>query len=88
MADRNDLANLDRLRPGDEVKFVLAGRDDYVFALSLAPKVWHRHAVSFSPVTGRLKPADLAAWMVADRVQARLALQLHKIIWGPEAQGV
>lgn len=88
MADRNDLANLDRLRPGDEVKFVLADRTDYAFALDLAPKVWHGHAVSFSPVTGRLDPADLAAWMLADRVHARLALQLHKIIWGPEARGV
>lgn len=88
MADRNDLVNLDRLRPGDEVKFVLADRMDYAFALDLAPKVWHRHAVSFSPVTGRLDPADLAAWMLADRVHARLALQLHKMIWGPEARGV
>jgi 7-carboxy-7-deazaguanine synthase len=88
MADHNDLANLGRLRPGDEVKFVLADRADYDFALDLAPKVWQRNAVSFSPVTGRLDPAVLAAWMVADRVQARLALQLHKIIWGPDARGV
>jgi 7-carboxy-7-deazaguanine synthase len=88
MAGKNDLANLTRLRPGDEVKFVLADRCDYAFALDLAPEVWHRNAVSFSPVAGRLDPADLAAWMVADRVRARLSLQLHKIIWGPDARGV
>lgn len=88
MAHRNDLANLTRLRPGDEVKFVLADREDYRFALDLAPRVWHRHAVAFSPVAGRLEPAELAAWMVADRVRARLGLQLHKIIWSPDARGV
>jgi 7-carboxy-7-deazaguanine synthase len=88
MAHRNDLGNLDRLRPGDEVKFVLADRHDYRFALDLAPRVWQRNAVSFSPVAGRLDPAELAAWMVADRVRARLGLQLHKIIWGPDVRGV
>jgi len=39
-------------------------------------------------VTGRLDPAELAGWMLADRVRARLNVQLHKIIWSPETRGV
>ena len=88
MEAHNDYANLDRLRSRDEVKCVLADRQDYLFALDVVRRVWDRHAVSFSPVTGRLDPADLAGWMVADRVRARLNLQLHKIIWSPETRGV
>lgn len=88
MEGHNDYGNLDRLRPRDEVKFVLAGRDDYLFALDVAKRVWLRNTVHFSPVPGSLEPARLAAWMLADRVRARLGLQLHKIIWSPEARGV
>ncbi len=88
MEQENDYGNLDRLRPRDEVKFVLAGREDYLFARDVARHVWGSHAVHFSPVSGALDPADLAAWMVADKVRARLSLQLHKYIWGPDARGV
>lgn len=88
MEGRNDYGNLERLRPRDEVKFVLAGRDDYRFALDVARRVWDSHTVHFSPVAGLLDPADLAAWMVADRVKARLGLQLHKCIWHPDTRGV
>lgn len=88
MEGRNDYGNLARLRPRDEVKFVLAGREDYRFALDVARRVWDRNTVHFSPVPGALDPADLAAWMVADRARARLGLQLHKYIWNPETRGV
>ena len=88
MEGRNDYANLDRLRPRDEVKFVLTDRADYEFAREIAARVWTGHMVHFSPVPGRLDPARLAAWMVADRVRARLSLQLHKYIWSPDARGV
>jgi len=88
MADRNDYANLDRLRPRDEVKCVLADREDYLFAREVTARVRHSRTVLFSPVTGSLDPAELAAWMVADKLWARLGLQLHKIIWGPDARGV
>lgn len=84
----NDYGNLDRLRPRDEIKCVLTGREDYRFALDVAKRVWDRNTVIFSPITGYLDPAELARWMVADRVRARLGLQLHKIIWGPDARGV
>ncbi len=88
MERENDYANLDRLRPRDEVKFVLANREDYRFALDVARRIWDRNAALFSPVAGKLDPAELAGWLVADKARARLNLQLHKYIWSPEARGV
>ena len=87
----NRWSNLQQLRPGDEIKFVLTGADDYRWAL----EIMQRHGLSdlpvpilFSPARGRLAPAALAGWMLRDHVSARLQLQLHKYIWGAEAQGV
>jgi 7-carboxy-7-deazaguanine synthase len=89
----NDLGNLGKLTPLDEVKFVIADREDYRFARAMIQDLekrstWHGVAVNLSPAFGRLAPADLAAWMLADRLQARLNLQLHKHIWAPETRGV
>jgi 7-carboxy-7-deazaguanine synthase len=88
---RNHWANLDSLRPADQVKFVVQDRDDYVFARSAL----HTHelaarcaSILFSPVHGVLPPADLAAWILADQLPVRLQLQVHKFIWGAEARGV
>jgi 7-carboxy-7-deazaguanine synthase len=95
--------NLAALTPLDEVKFVLSSRSDYEFARDftgqhgLAERV---NAVLFSPAfrkdaTGArdsshclLDPQELAEWMLADGVPARLSLQLHKFIWDPAVKGV
>lgn len=88
-AAKNRWENLDALRPHDEVKFVIAGRDDYDFARRIvAEKNLDRWTVLFSPVWGELDMKTLAEWMLADRVTARLQTQLHKHIWGAEARGV
>jgi len=88
-AERMDLANLARLRARDEVKFVLAGRADYQHMRELLPRIdTARNTVNVSPLFGALAPAELAAWMLADRLDARLNLQLHKLIWPPDARGV
>jgi 7-carboxy-7-deazaguanine synthase len=97
------LQNLDGLTGHDEVKFVLSSRADYDFAREfihrhkLAERV---NAVLFSPAfrkdaTGSrdsshclLNPRELAEWMIADNVPARLGLQLHKFIWDPAVKGV
>ena len=97
------MENLETLTPHDEVKFVLSSRADYDFARdftlrhSLAERV---AAVLFSPAfrkdaTGArdsshclLDPQELAEWMLADNVPARLGLQLHKFIWDPAVKGV
>lgn len=82
--------NFSSLRPGDEVKFVIADEIDFEHALrvmdrfSLADNV----TVLFAPVFGSMPPEKLAAEMLKRNVRARLNLQLHKFIWGADAEGV
>ena len=97
------IENIATLNRRDEIKFVLSTRADYEFACNftrehdLASKI---NAVIFSPAfrknaVGRrdadqclLNPQDLAEWMLADNIPARLGLQLHKFIWDPALKGV
>jgi 7-carboxy-7-deazaguanine synthase len=90
MESHNDPANLARLKPGDEVKYVLANRTDYEWARKhlLEHRLAERVPVQFSPVHGVLDPRDLAAWILEDGLHVRLNLQLHKYVWGAEAKGV
>jgi 7-carboxy-7-deazaguanine synthase len=90
-AAKNHWPNLERLRPHDEVKFVIQDRVDYDFAKDVVAR--HRlaagaHAIHFSPVHGVLDPKELATWILADRLPVRLQLQVHKYIWGATARGV
>jgi 7-carboxy-7-deazaguanine synthase len=90
-ADRNDWGNLERLRPHDEVKFVIKDRADYEFARDVIAKFQlarHAAAVNLSPVHGVLDPRELSSWVLADRLPARVQLQLHKYIWDAGARGV
>jgi 7-carboxy-7-deazaguanine synthase len=88
---RVEWANLERLRAHDEVKFVLKDRTDYDFAREVLAKfglAGRVAAIHFSPVHGVLHPRVLSEWLLADRVPARVQLQLHKVIWDPAARGV
>ena len=82
------MENLRLLGPGDALKFVLTGREDFDFATEFLEG--HGKGLScpvfFSPASGRLEPALLAEWMVERAVEARLMVQLHKVLWG-EARG-
>lgn len=83
---KNRWENLAVLRPEDELKLVLASRDDYDWAkLALAGRQLPC-PVLFSPVWDSLAPADLADWILEDRLPVRFQLQLHKILWG-QARG-
>lgn len=83
---RNLYSNLVQLRAGDQVKFVLADRADYDWAVRTAARydIGRRATVLFSPVYGALDGAVLAQWMLDDRLPYRLQLQLHKLLWGEE----
>ena len=83
---RNLLSNLDHLAPQDELKLVLASEADYLWARhKLAEhRLAERCPVLLAPVQGQLPPADLAAWILRDRLPVRMQVQLHKIIWGNE----
>jgi len=73
--------NRQYLNPQDELKFVITDKVDYQFALNFLkqnkPNIMNVH---FSPVTEILKPKELACWMLEDGIQARLTLQLQKLI--------
>ena len=90
MADRNLWANIPKLKPTDEVKFVIKDREDYEWAASKIRDhaLADRHTVLFSPVFGELDPRTLAEWVLADRLPVRCQLQLHKYIWDPALRGV
>jgi 7-carboxy-7-deazaguanine synthase len=89
-AEHNRWGNLELLTARDEVKFVLAGEEDYLWAREVVAR--HRLAercpVHFSPVHGELAPDELAAWVLRDRLPVRVALQLHKLLWGAATRGV
>jgi len=84
---RNRRENLALLRPGDEIKFVLADENDYIWARTRidAERLDERCELLMSPVHGLLDPAALAEWILRDRLPVRMQLQLHKLIWGNEA---
>jgi len=81
---RNRLENLEVLHERDQLKLVLGSRMDYEWARDLLrsrPQPLPCQ-VLFSPVWGQLEPRDLAEWILADRLDVRLQLQLHKVLWG------
>ena len=86
--ERNLYDNIAQLKADDEVKFVLANADDYAWAKQqiATHRLAERCTVLLSPVAGELDPAQLAEWIVRDRLPVRFQLQLHKILWN-DARG-
>ena len=87
----NDLDNLKRLDFKDQVKFVIGNREDYEYSHKIMKLIHDDFPVDrvlFSPVTGKITPADLARWILDDNLNVRLQLQLHKIIWPGAFRGV
>lgn len=90
-AAKMDWENLARLRPHDQVKFVVQDRADYEYARDIIGRhqlAARTSAVLMSPVHGVLEPRTLSEWVLADRVPARVQIQLHKYIWDPTTRGV
>lgn len=86
----NRWQNLELLTPRDELKLVIASEDDYRWARDLVRerRLDRLCPVSFSPVWGRVEPAELAGWILRDRLPVRFQIQLHKILWGADTRGV
>ena len=90
-SEKNDWNNLDRLRPTDEVKFVIKDRTDYEYARDVIARhdlARRAAAVHLSPVHGVMNPRTLSEWVLADKLPVRVQLQLHKYIWDPATRGV
>ena len=89
--DKMDWSNLDHLRPHHEVKFVIASRRDYEWSREVVRDrglAARCAAVLFSPAWGAVEPRDLVAWLLEDHLPVRFQLQVHKVIWPPDARGV
>ncbi|MGV8075534.1 MAG: radical SAM protein [Syntrophobacteraceae bacterium] len=91
-SDWNYLENIKHLRSYDEVKCVIGSREDYEFAVDIAHKVHESRSslnvVHFSPVFGKLAPKVLAEWILEDRLDVHMNLQLHKYVWNREERSV
>jgi 7-carboxy-7-deazaguanine synthase len=91
-AERNHWPNLERLRAErDEVKFVVAGREDWEFARGVIERYELEkmaRAILISPVWGSTDLKELAELVASSGLDVRMQLQLHKYIWGPEVHGV
>jgi 7-carboxy-7-deazaguanine synthase len=87
---RNDWTNLDHLRAGDEIKFVVGSRRDYEWARDVARehRLWERVPVLVSPVWESTVATDLAAWLLADGWPGRYQMQLHKWLWPGVERGI
>ncbi|MDD5762464.1 MAG: radical SAM protein [bacterium] len=89
--DRKTLwENFRHLTERDEVKFVVSSEEDYRYAKDVAARYrsGRKWGILISPAFGSLPPERLAGWMIGDGLDARLQLQLHKLIWGPDRRGV
>lgn len=86
-SQRNRYQDFAALQPADQVKFVICSRSDYEWSRERIGMLGiERHAgVLFSPSHGQVNPRELADWILADKLNVRLQLQLHKLLWGNEA---
>ena len=88
-SERNLWENLQALRRGDELKFVIANREDYDWAAGvLRSRALHEKAtVLFSAVHDGLPSGDLARWVLDDGLPVRVQVQMHKVLWPTEVRG-
>jgi 7-carboxy-7-deazaguanine synthase len=84
--EKNLWGNLAHLNPHDEIKIVLCDEADYAWAKQKLNEhaLDRKCAVLLAPVQGKLSPADLAGWILRDRLPVRMQVQLHKLLWGDE----
>lgn len=87
---RNDYASLALLRPQDEVKFVVGSQADFDWSVALIReyRLEGRAGLLFSPIWTDVTPLQLTEWVLASGIDARVQIQLHKIIWDPSTRGV
>jgi 7-carboxy-7-deazaguanine synthase len=91
MVKFNNFDNIDHLTQNDEVKFVIASEEDYIWAKAAVEEyalLDKAGFVYFSPVFGSINAQDLAEYILRDNLSIRMQLQLHKYIWDPKTRGV
>jgi 7-carboxy-7-deazaguanine synthase len=89
--EKNLWSNIDHLTLRDEVKFVMGSLEDYEWSRNNVERYdlsTRCHAVLFSPIFGRIDPREIVEWILADKLNVRFQLQMHKFIWSPTQRGV
>jgi len=88
--ESNRWENLSHLDENDEIKIVIASKKDYdwVVAQDKEHNLCERFEVLLSPAFEEVNPADIVDWMLKDGLKARFQLQMHKVLWPPDARGV
>ena len=81
---QNRYENLSLLQSKDQLKFVIASRSDFDWSCDVLKKYTVRSEILFSPVFESLKPVHLADWILEKRLNVRLQVQLHKLLWGDQ----
>jgi len=81
--EKNLWGNVQLLKPVDQVKLVIANRDDYDWSVKMLSEhqLSEKCTVLFSPVQGQLEPRQLADWILQDQLPVRFQVQLHKLLW-------
>lgn len=91
MQDHNCMENVTLLGPDDQLKFVIANKTDFEFAVSISKRLTSEveaERILFSPVHGVLPADQLSSWILESGAHARLHIQLHKILWPDKERGV
>ena len=83
---KNRYENISLLKQTDQLKFVICDRNDYDWACNKIVEfnLAEQCEVLLSPVHGELQPADIADWILEDKLAVRLQVQLHKYLWNNE----
>ena len=89
-SSQNLYTNLDKLRPHDEIKFVIGSREDYLWAKKVVEehRLTDRFPVLLSTVFNAISPRRVVEWLLEDNLKVRFQLQAHKYIWEPHSKGV
>lgn len=90
MSHDMDFSNLDYIKPSDEIKFVICSRNDYDWSKKIISdyKLNGKCKILFSPAFGVLAPSLIVRWIIEDRLDVRLNIQIHKYIFGPDERMV
>jgi len=90
MEKKNLYENINHLKQDDELKFVIGNKEDYEWAKEAIHNynIKKKCNILFSVVYGELEPVKLVEWIIADKLDVRYQLQMHKYIWHPEKKGV
>ncbi|MBI5063776.1 MAG: 7-carboxy-7-deazaguanine synthase, partial [Desulfatitalea sp.] len=91
MHPHNRWDNLERLTPEDEIKFIIGDPGDFEFARRAIERIGERIPAThrlLSPAHGEIEMQQLARWMLDAHVEARLQVQLHKLVWPSRQRGV